>query len=200
MNKWTRNQKIAILIGILTIIGVLIAGSIYLNSNVVKDSNFNQSPVCVGENCKQTTNYIQEEKELYLSPNKKLIKPNMADYVFPFKIVNEKNQDFNDVALVILVPESFGMYRIMVEPIDKTEKIVKYNGSMELMLPGYGFPKDGYYWCIYNIESIYARETKEYSIKVNTRDYPEEFFMIFKWTSLSDNSQLKEMFKGFGVE
>lgn len=173
------------------------------NSVNINDSNLENSPIITDSPGTIVGDVIinnAPEKELYLSPNKKLIKPDMADYVFPFKIVNEKNQDFNDVALVILVPEDFGMYRIQVDPLDKNEKIVKYNGSMEIMLPGIGFQKDGYYWCIYNIESIYARETKEYSITVNTRDYSHEFNMIFKWTSLSENPKLKEFFKGFGVE
>ena len=140
------------------------------------------------------------EKELYLSPSKKLIKPNMGEYNFPFEIVNERAEDFNDVALVVIVPENFGMYRIIIEPVDKSEKIVKYNGSMEIMLPGIGYPSNGYYFCIYDIESIYKHERKKFIVKVNTREYNDEFFMYFKWTYLNESPNIKNFFEGFGVE
>jgi hypothetical protein len=183
---------------IIPIAAAIVIAVIYNDAGISQQINGdNNVQIVDGENI---TINSYTEKELYLSPSEKLIKPDMAIYEFPLKIVNELPRDFNDVGLVIIFPEKFGMHRIMVEPVDKSEKIVKYNGSLEIMMPGYGFSSDGYNYYIYDIESIYKRETKNYIVKVDTRDYDEEFYMYFKWTDLNETPELKEVFKGVGVE
>lgn len=199
--KLTRNQWIAIIVGGLTIIGALIAGSIYITLNAVKNSNFNQSPVCVGDNCQQNINY-EEEKEIYVTPEKKLIRANMADYSFPLKIINERDEDYNDIGLVFVLPGDFGstMPPIMIEPKDRSEIISKYNNTMQLSLPYVGVQNGDIYPFVCFIESVYKKEIKEYKVTINTRGYDKDFYIEFGLINISKNPELVNIFRSFGAE
>jgi hypothetical protein len=201
MNPLTRNQKISIIFGILSIIATLIGGGIYFNGISIKNSNLNQSPLCTGENCYQNINYnqvIQEEKRIYVSPEKKLIRANLSDYSFPLKIINERREDYNNIGLLVYVPVEFGVYRVMIEPMDKSEVINKYNNSLQIMMPCYGEPIGEDYVGVCFIESVYSTETKDYKVTLNTRDYPNDFYIKFGLTRLDGN--LTNIFRSFGVE
>lgn len=209
--KKSINNKWMVGIGI-AVIGAVIAGIILYwvlgegdigNSQENINSFFDKSPQCVGENCQQTINYNQinqEVESIYVSPAKKLIKTNMSDYSFPFKIVNEKSEDFNDVGLIYIVPADYGIYRVMIKPKDETEQIKKYNNSLQIMLPCFGWQDGDNYLGVCDIESVYKLETKEYTITVNTRNYSKDFFIEFGLIDLAQQPQLKEIFRGFGVE
>ncbi|MCK9595758.1 hypothetical protein M0R19_01055 [Candidatus Pacearchaeota archaeon] len=199
MNKWTRNQKIAIIGVIISIIGIVIGGA-YINTNSIKNSDFNQSPTCVGDNCQQNTNYFQDEKEIYVTPEKRLIRANMSDYSFTLKIVNERNEDYNNIGLLYSVPADYGVYRVMIKPKDETERISKYNNSLQIMLPCYGEPYEGEYWMVCFIESVNRKDEKEYEITINTRNYNNDFEINFGLIDISKYPRLINIFRGFGVE
>jgi hypothetical protein len=175
--KFLTKNKI---IGILLIILALISGVIAIYSFIIKPN--------------------ADANSVYVSPEKKLIKSNMADYSFPLKIVNEKSEDFNDIGLKYTVPADYGIYRIMIKPKDETERIGKYNNSLQIMLPCFGWQEGDKYISICDIESIYKLEIKEYEVTINTRDYNADFFIEFEIMNLSQQPQLKDIFKSFGDE
>ena len=142
----------------------------------------------------------EETEPIYVSPSKKLIRANLADYSFPLKIVNEMDQDYNDIALKNSIPVSYSNVRIMIVPKDETEVIRRYNNSFQIMMPAYGRPEDDMFVRYYFIESIYNREIKEYSVTVNTRGYDEDFFIEFEIINLSESPDLIEWFKAFGAK
>lgn len=198
----TKNKGVVILI---ILIGLVSSVYAFWSNSENKVSNVNtsidQSPQCVGKNCQQIITYKQihqEEKSIYVSPAKKLIKVNMAEYRFPLKIVNEMGKDLNDVGLEVSFPVDLGAQNVMIRPREATEFIKKR--SVSIMLPCIGQPKNGIHTQICDIESIYKLEIKEYEIGINTREYHSDFFIEFKLVDLSQQPELKEIFRGFGME
>lgn len=194
-NKWIYGIGTAVIAGLILFLFIGSTGNSQKNIN----SSSTQSPQCIGNNCQQIITYTQintEEKSVYTSPAKKLIKANMSDYSFPFKIINELPRDFNDVGLMYVIPVDYGMQQIMIMPRDRTERVTK--DFFQIMLPCIGWPKDDKYIGVCDIESIYKLEIKEYEITINTRNYGKDFYMEFELINLSQYPQLKEGFRGFG--
>ena len=201
---FTKREKIILF---LKIVAIILGANVIININHPTMSNLtlNDSVACQGENndCAKEKNYItitQEKKEVYVSPEKRLIKPNSSDYSFTLKIVNEKNEDINDVALAYFIPADYGDERIIIEPKDKTERITKYNGLVQISQVGLGWRQGDKLVHVYDIESIYKKDTKEYEVRVNTRGYDKDIFIEFGIINLTEYPSLREMFKEAGSE
>jgi len=197
-NPWVVGTGCAVIAGI--ILFLMFGTAVLKNEQINKNTTFQNSPNCNGDNCQQIINYAQEKSLVYTSPSKKLIKHDIGTIEFDVSLINNNKTDLNEVGIVLIYPKNI----VFAERFEISEyggeQINKYNDSLHIKNIGFGSENDKFGYYVQYIGTVGKYEEKKFKIKLDTRNYRDDYYLYIKWTEIEKDSELDNFFRSFGVE